>query len=165
MSDISGFDANQWEPSGDFSPIPAGEYPVVIVKSEMQDTKDKTGKFLLLEMQVVDGEFKGRLLWARLNLKNNNQQAVEIAKRQLADICRAVGKLTPRDSAELHNIPLLVRVSVKPAQGEYAAQNEVKLYRGFGAPPAPPTPQLSQAPMPPQAPAPQGRPAPWLGKK
>ena len=161
MSNLEGFDANQWEPNGDLSPIPAGDYAAIITKSEMQDTKDKAGKFLYLELQVIDGEFKGKPLWDRLNLKNANPIAVEIAKRSLADICRAVGKTTPRDSVELHNIPMRVSVSVDPAKGEYMAKNRVKLYRALsGVKPAPmPGSTLSQA-----APAPSGRPAPWLAK-
>ena len=33
MADLSGFDANQVEPNGDFEPIPAGKYLAVITES------------------------------------------------------------------------------------------------------------------------------------
>jgi hypothetical protein len=162
MSNLEGFNANDWEPSGDFSPIPAGDYTVIVEKSEMMDTKDKTGKFLFLQLQVVDGEHKGRLVFDRLNVVNQSKEAVEIAKRQLADLCKAVGRLTPKDSSELHNTPLTARVSVDPPKGDYGPQNRVKLYRpANGAPPAPPTPTLSQAQPPPPA---QRTAAPWMKK-
>jgi len=38
---------------------------------------------------------------------------VKIARAELSAVCRAVGVLTPRDSTELHNLPLVVRVACK----------------------------------------------------
>ena len=48
MADLSGFDANQVEPTGDFEPIPAGKYLAVITDSEMKPTKSGTGSLLQL---------------------------------------------------------------------------------------------------------------------
>ena len=90
MADLRGFDANQVEPSADFEPIPAGKYEAVITESEMKPTKAGTGHYLQLTFQVVEGEFKNRLLWARLNLDNPNATAVQIARAELSAICRAV---------------------------------------------------------------------------
>ena len=55
-------------------------------------------------------EFKGRNLWARLNLDNPNEIAVKIARAELSALCRAVGVLEPKDSVELHNLPLVISV-------------------------------------------------------
>jgi hypothetical protein len=46
------------------------------------------------------------VIWSRLNL--DNPKAVEIARRDLSAICRAVGVLTPGDSSELHDLPLVL---------------------------------------------------------
>jgi hypothetical protein len=78
---------------------------------------------------VIDGQHKGRLIWDRLNLDNPNPQAVEIARRDLSAICRAVGVITPRDSTDLHDKPCEVKLTVRPAKGEYGPANEVKGYR------------------------------------
>jgi len=70
------FDANTVEPSTGFDPIPAGKYPAVIIESEMKTTKSGTGRYLELTFEVIDGEYHGRKVWARLNLENPNSTAV-----------------------------------------------------------------------------------------
>ena len=127
MANLSNFDANQVEPAS-FEPLPAGKYLACIVESEMRATKSGTGEFLYLTFQVLEGQFKGRKVWARLNLKNPNPQAEQIAQGQLSAICRAVGVLQPRDSVELHNLPLLVTVKVKKREDTGDLQNDVSGY-------------------------------------
>ena len=75
---------------------------------------------------ILEGEYKGRVVWARLNLVNPNQTAVKIAQSELSAVCRAVGVMTPRDSCELHNIPLLITVKVKKREDNGELTNEVK---------------------------------------
>lgn len=125
MADLRGFDANQVEPQS-FDPIPAGKYLAVITESEMRATKSGGGQYLYLEFQIVEGPAKGRKVWARLNLKNPNPQAEQIARGQLSAICRAVGVLTPGDSQELHNLPLVVTVACKKREDTGDITNEVK---------------------------------------
>lgn len=115
------------EPMGDFNPLPEGDYLVVVADSTEQKTKAGTGSYLELTLEVVDGQYKGRKLWDRLNLNNPNAKAVEIAQRQLAAICRAVGVPRPQDSAELHGIPLVAAVKLREWEGRM--QNEVKAYK------------------------------------
>ncbi len=123
------FDPSEPPPGGrSFDPIPAGWYPVMIVGSEMKPTKAGTGRYLQLELDIIDGEFEGRKLFDRLNLDNPNQQAVDIARRTLSQILAAVGIMSPKDSSELHYIPLRAKVKIKPASGEYEASNEIKAY-------------------------------------
>jgi hypothetical protein len=128
MADLRGFDANQVEPSSDFEPVPAGKYLAVITESEMKPNKAGTGSYLQLTFAIIEGEHKGRFLWARLNLDNPNAVAVQIAKAELSAICRAVGVLAPNDSTDLHDLPLVIHVKCKkrPDTGEIA--NEVKGY-------------------------------------
>src|SRR5690606_25634228 len=103
---VLNFDATKVEPRTAPTPLPAGDYKVAIIASEMKQNAKKNGSFLALEFSVLDGEQKGRKLFSNLNLNNPNNQAVEIAKSELSAICRAVNVLTPNDSAELHNKPL-----------------------------------------------------------
>lgn len=125
---LSGFNAAEVEPQGSFEPIPAGWYTAMITDSEFKATKNGNGEYLQLRLDVIDGEHEGRVLFDRLNLNNPNQTAVEIAQRQLSAICRAVGIMTPSDSSELHDKPLKVKVSIRPAGNGYEASNEVKAY-------------------------------------
>ena len=125
--DFSQFDAAQVEPQQSFDVLPAGTYSAMITGSEMKPTKTG-GERLNLTFQIVEGEHQGRLVWQGLNLKNANQQAVDIAMRELSAICRAVGVLTPKSSEELHDKPLRIKVKVRPADGQYQASNEINGY-------------------------------------
>lgn len=139
MADLGGFNANEVEPNQPFEVIPAGDYKCVLVASEVKATSDGEGKFLKMELQICAGEFINHKLFDRLNLWNKSEKAVAIARGTLSAICRAVNVLTPKDSSELHNKPLLVRVAVteNEYQGQKRKQNEVKGYKPIGAAPAP----------------------------
>ncbi len=136
MADLSGFDANQVEPTGDFEPVPAGKYLAVVTESEMKPTKAGTGSYLQLTFQVIEGEYQNRLLWTRLNLNNPNATAVQIARAELSAICRAVGVLAPNDSVDLHNLPLVVHVRCKKRTDTGEITNEIKGFSKQDTPPA-----------------------------
>lgn len=123
------FDASTVDPSPRFDPIPAGEYTVTVTSSEMKRTKDGAGQYIELALEIQGGEFAGRRLFDRLNLWNSNRQAVEIAQRQLSQICHAVGVLQVTDSEQLHHKPCTAMVSVKKAEGNYSASNDIKGYK------------------------------------
>ena len=124
---IINFDANEVEPSVGFEAIPAGKYQAVIVESDMKPNKAGTGEYLQLEFEIIEGEFKGRKLWTRLNIHNPNPDAVKIARADLSAICHAVNVIQPRDTAELHNLPLIITVKCrKTPDGDIV--NDVKGY-------------------------------------
>ena len=132
MAELGGvFDSNQHESLGSFEPIPAGDYPMAITGSSMQDTKAKTGKYIQFEFTILDGEQKGRKIWTNLNVVNPNPVAVEIAQKELATICRACGKLTITDTQELHGIPFLGKIKIRPASGDWPASNEMVNYKAL----------------------------------
>ena len=144
MSNLSAynFNAEEVEPSSSFDPIPAGWYTAIISSSEMKATRDGYGEYLSLTLQVIEGQYENRLVFARLNLKNANEKAVDIARKDLAAICRAVGVMSPQASEELHDIPLMIKVKVRPASGDYDASNDVGGYKAdegtdFTPPPPP----------------------------
>lgn len=141
-----GFDARTVEPNAGFDVLPAGEYDAVIVASEVKATSNGDGKYLKLELQILNGQFQNRKVWDQLNIWNLNAQAVQIAKGTLSAICRAIGVLTPNDSAELHNKPLRIKLAVKK-DAEYGDKNVVKAYKPRQAAPTPPptgTPSASE---------------------
>lgn len=160
------FDASQVNPESQFDPLPSGEYPAIIIDSEMKTTKSGSGQYLELVYQVLDGPCKGRQVWVRLNLVNDNAKTVEIAQQHLSGICHAVGKLKVSDSAELHNIPHVIRVEFLPAGGKRDRDgNEVRGWKKIegavsnASPFVPPAsaqaarPTQPAAPVVPQAPA------------
>lgn len=135
MADLSAvvgaFDANTVEPSKGFDVMPAGDYDAVIVASELKETQTGGGKYLKLELQILNGEFQNRKVWDNLNLVNNGsnkEKTEQIARGTLSAICRAVNVLTPKDSSELHNKPLKIKLAIEKDQ-QYGDKNVVKAYK------------------------------------
>lgn len=147
------FNSNEVEPSAGIDAIPSGKYLAVIVDSEMKPTRSGTGQYLELTFEVIEGEYKNRKVWAHLNLENPNSQTVQIARADLSAICRAVNVPVPRDSAELHNLPLVITVRSRknPESGDIS--NDIKGYAARGVLDATvktiPAPQTGNAARPP----------------
>lgn len=163
------FDATAVEPNQPFEVIPAGKYKVQIVASEIRATKNGEGQYLWMELEIIDGEYQGRKLWDRLNLWNNNQQAVDIAQRTLSAICHAVGELHVSDTETLHFKPMITTVRVKPADGQYSASNELRGYEAVAGGPAPAQPAArapaATAPAAQAAPRPAVTTRPWATQR
>jgi hypothetical protein len=131
MASLTGFDANTVEPMKARNPIPAGDYKVAITASEQKQTAAKTGTYIALEFSVLEGDHKGRKLFANLNLGNPSKQAVEIAKGELSAICRAIGVMTPNDTADLHNKPLWAEVKLEKRKDNGEMSNRIKGYKSL----------------------------------
>lgn len=126
------FDATQVAPDQGFDTVPAGWYNVMVDESEMKPTSAGDGAYLNVRFNIMDGQFAGRKLFARLNIQNANPTAKEIAYKQLSAIAHAVGVLHVADSQQLHGIPLKVRVKIrKDATGQYDDQNDITAFRNI----------------------------------
>lgn len=124
------FNAADVQPSIGIDPVPAGKYQAVIIESEMKPTRNGSGQYLEFTFEVIEGDYKGRKVWARLNLENQNSQTVQIARADLSAICRAVNVMEPRDSIELHNLPMTITVRCRKHPETSEISNEIK---GFAA--------------------------------
>ena len=154
MPNLNGFDANAVEPVPSFDPIPAGQYVAMIVASEEKISKNGH-KFLSLELEVIDGPCKGRKLWTNLNLNHPNEKTVLFARAELASICNAVGVPRPADSAQLHNLPMLITVKCTHNKDSGELQNRIKSYvsrTASAAAQGPPPRAPAQQPVQPQIP-------------
>lgn len=158
------FNAADVQPTSTYDPLPNGEYLVVAVASDMKPTKSG-GQYLELELEVLDGNFKGRKLWDRINLVNTNPKTVEIAQRQLSSLCYATGVMSVTDSSQLHNIPVIATIKYREPQNGYDASNEVRGYKKASNA-SPQAPQQHAAPQQQAATATQtaGATPPW-GRK
>lgn len=159
MANIGAFDATQVAPREDFSPIPTGEYVAQIIDSDVKPTKANTGHYAELTFEVTTGDYKGRRVWARLNLDNPSAKAVEIAQRELSAICHAAGKLKIADTQELHYKPMVIRVEYVQADGVKQKNdgNEIKAYKAIEGGVAASAPAQAAAPAATAAP-------PWAPK-
>ena len=149
----------------DFAPIPAGTYTAEINRSEIKDTKRGDGNYLSLGLKILEGEYAGRVIFQNINLRNPNQIAMQIGRKQMAQLFHACGKLGVQDSSELHGIPMQIKVAISvDKSGMYDPSNEVKKFApiansrptfGNQAPMAQqPVQQQTQPQMPPQQQAP-----------
>jgi hypothetical protein len=154
-------DTNETPPiSNDFEPIPTGNYLMELAQSEVKPTKPKPGRnpgerlactFVIVE----DGPYKNRKIFSGFNLVNDNEEAVKISRGQLSALVRACGKIGVGDSEELHGIPFIGHVKLKPASGQYDDSNEVNGFK----------PADGTAPQqPPRGTGKDGKSAPW-GRK
>src|SRR5687768_1548125 len=124
------FDASEVPSADPFELLPDNTLvPAVLEKSEMKANNAGTGHYLALTFRVHEGPFEGRRFFTNLNLDNPNEKAVKIAERELSALCHACGKLKVSDSEELHEIPILLKLGVEPARGEYPARNKIKDYK------------------------------------
>ena len=151
------FDANAFdgvEAPQENTLLPAGEYTMQIVQSDLRPTKAGTGQYLWLEFDVVSGPCApGRKFWDRLNIENPNDQAKKIGLFQLLAISKAVGfAFPPPDSQELHFKPVKVVIKHKEnkqggleAQPKYLPLNQAA---PASAPAAPAAASSGAAPKP-----------------
>lgn len=146
MGMFDGINTDGVQPMGARDPIPVGEYTMAIVQSEQKPTKDFTGKYLNLEIQVLDGKYKGARVFSLLNLWNRSQEAVDIAKRELASIKLATNTPNPTDPSQFHNKPFIGKVGISPAKDGYDAKNKMLGYKPIGAG-APAQPVQQAAPV------------------
>jgi hypothetical protein len=159
------FDARQVAPDTGFDLVPAGWYNVQADESDMKPTTKGDGAYLQVRFNILDGQYVGRKLFARFNIRNPSPVAQEIGQKQLSALAHAVGHLVIANSEELHGKPLKVKVKVrKDKGGEYDDQNEITTYKnineqvdgavagapaGFAPPGAPAAPQAPTAFVPP----------------
>lgn len=140
-----------------YGPLPAGEYEMMIVASTTKATKNGSGSYLELEMQVIGGEHSGRRHWEIFNLNNQSQQAVKIAQEQLAKLCFALGVTHIEDSVEMHDLPFIVTMGIDKKD---PARNVIWGYKSAGVAPTA-TPKVAPAARPVPAAAPAKSARPW----
>lgn len=116
-------------PPDEFDLLPPGEYEAQVVESEITETSSGSGEMLKLTFEVTTGDFERRRVWERLNIVNANSTAQRIAQQSLAKLCSACGLAGIDDSDELHFIPILIKVDIRPGKGEFRDQNVIKGYR------------------------------------
>lgn len=150
-----------------FEPLPAGDYTMQVIDSEIKPTKSGEGQQLVLTMEVIEGPLSNRRVWDRLNIRNQSADAQRIAQRSLADLCLAVGLASLKNSEDLHFKPFTGKVAIRvDKSGQYGPQNTVR-YKARGAGAAPRS-TASPSTQPRSAPSQVARPAtgakPWQQK-
>jgi len=124
--------------TGDYSPLPAGQYKAVIKSASLETTKAGNGQYVKVRFDIVGEQFAGRVVFTNLNIRNPNPKAEEIGRQQLGELARALGIVTVTDTDQLIGGQCEIKVSIRSSE-QYGEQNEVKGFRAINgsAPPAP----------------------------
>lgn len=141
------------KPNVGFEPLPEDWYVLMITKSELKENRSKTGKYIQLEIPVIDGKYKGRKLFNNLNIENPSQKAVEIARGELSAIAQACNVVEMRDTEMLHNIPFMGLIKLEKRKDNNEIVNVFRGYKPYGGSPAPSSPPPVSA---------DSEAAPWL---
>ena len=98
---------------GEFMAIPAGKYRVMVTEAEYKATAAGTGHRIALQLTIVAGEHKGRLLFEGLNVDNPNEVAQQIGRQRLAEICDAlqIGRGDLNDVGQIEGQTLVANVT------------------------------------------------------
>jgi hypothetical protein len=169
------FNAHAVAPQSRPEAIDDGWYPGAIVASEIKPTQAGDGGYLEFVFEIIDGIHKGKKQYARLNIYNQNEQAVQIAVGNLSAICHSVGVYEMQDTQQLHNRPLQIYVVKRRNERDGGMTNEVKGFRDINGnepwkgnqqqqPQGAPQSAPQQPQQPPQQPAQPPAGAPWGGQ-
>jgi hypothetical protein len=150
-----------------FELLPAGWYVAQVSESEIAPLKSGNGEGLRLTFEVLADQYRGRKVWANLNVRHSNPEAERISQQQLRELCDAIGIARITDTQQLHNRPVEIRIKVREDKtGRYEPQNEVAGFRAARAGAAPastPFPPIGRVPSPAPAPAAGSAPVPpWV---
>lgn len=135
MSDF-GFDTSSIPAATPFEVIPPAWYAMRIVHAEQVDgQKESTGRMLKVTFEVTDKhpEYVNRKVFANFCTHHESTQTREIARSQVAAILKAIGKKGASSIEVLLGAELMVKVAVRPAEGQYEARNDAKGYKPLSA--------------------------------
>ncbi|MCM5557581.1 DUF669 domain-containing protein [Pleomorphomonas sp. JP5] len=123
--------------------IPKGDYQAMVVDSAVLPTASGSGELLKLVFEIGAGAFRRRRIVERFNIVNPHATAQRIAQEMLARLCAAAGLAGIADSEELHGIPVIIRVDIRPGGEGYGDQNVIKDYRPLVVAKPPPKSSVS----------------------
>ena len=155
--------------------IPAGQYTVKIERAQLKDTKSGTGRYINVMLRVQGPTHANAVVFAMVNISNQNQEAERIGKAQLRSIMESIGLQTITDTDQLIGGVMDVKVAVEKDtyNGNEQDRNVVKSFKksqsgaALSAPMSQPAAAHFAPPQPPapQQPAPQANPTapvrPW----
>lgn len=133
MASVEGLYSTDDKPN-QFDPVPVADYVGMITDSSKTE---KDGKVIThLTWEVLEGDFKGRKFFTHLNFRNPSDTAVKIAKETWAAIREATGVMSPLDTVEVHNLPVILKVGQRKRDDTGDIENYIKAYKRKGGSPA-----------------------------
>jgi hypothetical protein len=126
-----GFDTSEVDvndiPSGNYDPIPDGEYTLVALDAEEKSTASG-GEMIKVKFEVVGGEHNGRFIWQNFNIVNKSEMAQKIGRQQLVAWATACGKADCDDTDKLIGKKFQAEVDTQKGTGGYKDSNRVRAF-------------------------------------
>lgn len=111
--------------------FPEGRFRFLIQSSDLVEAKKENAsigtdwefKLICISEQYMNKPLTRRMAYARHSNSPNLKQQVDIGKAQIADICRAVNVLEPKDTTELNGKQFEADVKIK---GDFNNLSKIK---------------------------------------
>ena len=114
-------------PESSFEPVPAGTYDVIINEASSKQNAKGTGSQLVVKYEILGPACVGRVIFDNLNIRHTNKIAEQISLQNLSALLRAVNVPRLRDTDQLLNKRLKIRIVIKEgSDGE--RRNNIKGY-------------------------------------
>lgn len=109
------FDVTEYEAQpvrSTWDPLPPGDYTACVTSTDLKATKAGNGEYIELTIEIMDGDYSGRKIWERLNIKSHSDQAMQIARSQLNQLATALNQLPLKDTDQLLEIPFTLTLDI-----------------------------------------------------
>lgn len=143
------FDVNEL-PQDEFTLLKDGNYSAVIEQADIKPTKDASGKYIKLQLQITGPTNKGCKLFHNINfMLPNSPDGQRIGRQELRQLMESIGLMRLTDTDELIGKQVLCKVGTRPAHDGYDASNEVKKFMKLEGvvQPTRPTSQVADTPQ------------------
>ena len=118
-----------------YEPLPDDSYTVSLNRVGEKSTKAGNGTMIDVSFQVVDGEFKNRLIWDSFLISHSNPRAAGIGLQRLDSMLKSIGvyggfEALGNDSSQLEEFigrQFIVNTAIESNPG-YKPRNVVKKY-------------------------------------
>lgn len=113
MSSIR-FNASSFAPVAAAALLKPGDYDARIMQSEIMPVRSGDGRAIQVAFEMLSPEHEGRIVWSRIHFETQDRLVRDIASRELAALCKAVGVSELTDTEQLLHKCLRVTLGIKP---------------------------------------------------
>ena len=122
-----GFDVDNEEGTPPMTLLPKGKYKAEITNATVGPTKNGKGQAVSLTWTITEGEYENRLLFQRILIEHESEEAQKFGRMKFKDLCAAcgiTGVVTDLDPLCYKTCVISVVIR-KDKEGQYEDKNEV----------------------------------------
>jgi len=131
----TGFDVDNEEGTPPLSVLPKGKYKAEITSATVGPTKNGKGQAVSLTWTITEGEYENRLLFQRILIQHESEEAQKFGRMKFKDLCAAcgiTGVVTDLDPLCYKTCVITVMIR-KDKEGQYEDKNEVTRVAPLGS--------------------------------